>query len=134
MVVTLNTGLLVLTVLQPILARSLSNLVMRIDTPLLMPASVVRTLAPFLRLSDNPLIGQVPPHVILPSSDQETADTMSSSYFKVISGVNPLTQVMDRLNFILYVFTILISMGTHTRPEPTRLLCIPASQDFFRLI
>ena len=59
LVITFNTGLVVLAVLQLILALSLSNLVMRTDTPPLVLASVVRTLAPLLCLSDIPLIGQV---------------------------------------------------------------------------
>ena len=118
LVITFNTGLVVLTVLQLILALSLSNLVMRTDTPPLMLASVVRTLAPLLCLSDIPLIGQVPSHVIPPwvdtSSDPETAVTMSpSSSSKVISGWNLLAQVVDRLAFILYFFIILIFMGTY---------------------
>ena len=91
---------------------------MRTDTPPLMLASVVRTLAPLLCLSDIPLIGQVPSHVIPPwvdtSSDPETAVTMSpSSSSKVISGWNLLAQVVDRLAFILYFFIILIFMGTY---------------------
>ena len=101
LVITFNTGLVVLAVLQLILALSLSNLVMRSDTPPLTLASGVRTLAPLLCLSDIPLIGtdyslhyshimfppgQVPSHVIPPwvdaSADPDNAVSMSPSSAK----------------------------------------------------
>ena len=59
MVITFNTGLVVLAVLQLILALSLSNLVMRSDTPPIWVSSIIQTLAPWLCLSDLPLIGSI---------------------------------------------------------------------------
>ena len=58
LVIMFNTGLVVLAVMQLILALSLSNLVMRTDSPPLLASSVVQTLAPWLCLSDLPLIGE----------------------------------------------------------------------------
>ena len=66
LVVTFNTGLVVLAVLQLILALGLANLVARPDSPPLVLASAVQAAAPWLCLRDLPLIGQVPAHVVPP--------------------------------------------------------------------
>ena len=58
LVVTFNTGLVVLAVTQLVLAVALSNLVTRSDSPPIRVTSVVQTIAPFLCISDIPLIGQ----------------------------------------------------------------------------
>ena len=60
LVVTFNTGLVVLAVTQLVLAVALSNLVTRSDTPPLLVVSVIQTVAPFLCISDIPLIGNLP--------------------------------------------------------------------------
>ena len=57
LVIMFNTGLVVLAVLQLILALSLSNLVMRTDSPPILLSSIIQTLAPWLCISDIPLIG-----------------------------------------------------------------------------
>ena len=36
-----------------------------------------------------------------------------SSYSKAISGWNLVAQVVDRLNFLLYLFTVLVFMATY---------------------
>ena len=130
LVITFNTGLVVLAVLQLILALSLSNLVMRSDTPPIWVSSIIQTLAPWLCLSDLPLIGiifderikvklyfqigQVPAHVIPPwlEQDPETQVPITPSK-KIITGWNLLAQVVDRVAFILYFFIILIFMATY---------------------
>lgn len=66
LVVTFNTGLVVLAVLQLILALGLANLVLRPDSPPLVLASAAQAAAPWLCLRDLPLIGQVPAHVVPP--------------------------------------------------------------------
>ena len=58
MVIMFNTGLVVLAVLQLILALSLSNLVMRSDSPPVWTSSIIQTLAPWLCIADIPLIGK----------------------------------------------------------------------------
>ena len=60
LVITFNTGLVVLAVIQLVLALALANLVTRSDTPPLLVVSVIQTVAPFLCISDIPLIGNLP--------------------------------------------------------------------------
>ena len=59
LVITFNTGLVVLAVIQLVLALALANLVTRSDTPPLLVVSVIQTVAPFLCISDIPLIGNI---------------------------------------------------------------------------
>ena len=58
LVITFNTGLVVLAVIQMVLALALANLVTRSDTPPHVVVSVIQTIAPFLCISDIPLIGK----------------------------------------------------------------------------
>jgi len=116
LVVTFNTGLVVLAVIQLVLALALSNLVRRSDNPSIRIISILQAIAPFLCLSDTPLIGHVPAHVIPPWSqgvDTEHLETGGGSGRKELTGWNLLAQAVDRVVFLLYLFIVLIFMATY---------------------
>ena len=117
LVIAFNTGLVVLAVIQLILALSLSNLVMRSDNPPIRIISILQTIAPFLCLSDIPLIGHVPAHVIPPWTDGGDTERLEAGVGagnrKVLTGWNLLAQAVDRVVFLIYLFIVLIFMATY---------------------
>eukprot|EP00090_Calanus_glacialis_P013211 TRINITY_DN21854_c0_g1_i1.p1 TRINITY_DN21854_c0_g1~~TRINITY_DN21854_c0_g1_i1.p1 ORF type:complete len:446 (-),score=84.38 TRINITY_DN21854_c0_g1_i1:281-1480(-) len=117
LVIAFNTGLVVLAVLQLILALSLSNLVRRSDNPPIRIISILQTIAPFLCLSDMPLIGHVPSHVIPPWAEGGDTERLESGVGtgrgKELTGWNLLAQAVDRVVFLIYLFIILIFLATY---------------------
>ena len=117
LVIAFNTGLVVLAVIQLVLALALSNLVRRSDTPSIRIITTLQTIAPFLCLSNTPLIGQVPSHVIPPwagGADTEQLETGSGhNSRKELTGWNLLAQAVDRIVFLVYLFIVLVFMATY---------------------
>ena len=117
LVIAFNTGLVVLAVIQLVLALALSNLVRRSDTPSIRIITTLQTIAPFLCLSNTPLIGQVPSHVIPPwagGADTEQLETGAGhNTRKELTGWNLLAQAVDRIVFLVYLFIVLVFMATY---------------------
>ena len=116
LVIAFNTGLVVLAVFQLILALSLSNLVRRLDNPPISVIPYLKIISPYLFLSNVPLIGQVPSHMIQPWSESGDAErpepTLGSKEEKQLTGWNLFAQAVDRIAFFIYLFTVLIFIAT----------------------
>ena len=117
LVIAFNTGLVGLAVFQLVLALALANLVRRSDNPSVMTTSILKTLAPFFCLSNIPLIGHVPTHVIPPwavgaESEQLETDGRASDR-KEPTAWNLFAQVVDRIIFLLYLVIVLVFMASY---------------------
>ena len=117
LVIVFNTGLVGLAVFQLVLALALANLVRRSDNPSMVTISILQTIAPFLCLSDIPLVGQVPTHVIPPwavGAESEQVDTDGEALGRrKLTGWNLFAQVVDRIVFLVYLVTVLVFMASY---------------------
>lgn len=130
MVIQFNTSLVVLSLLQLCLALALANLVARTDNPPAAMVSVLETVSPFLCLGSLPLIGRLP-SVIPPWAEGRDLERLQvgedsvGGAGKPLSGWQLLSQVIDRVAFVIFFLIILGFLATYLGTAAYNLSQVP---------